>query len=61
MVQGQAVDLDDGKILVKVCSRTGKKVRLLIVTDAAIPIKRYKGIVMETNHPKSRDHPMLEA
>ena len=55
LLKGERVDIDNGRVLVEVGEKTGRRVRLAIQASRDIPIRR----VSEGERPdvRSRDHP----
>lgn len=54
--QGDRVNIDDGRVVVEVVQKTGRRVRLSINADRSIPIVREGGTDMAK---RSRDHPEM--
>ena len=52
--QGDHLDIDKGRVVLKVMEKTGRRVRLSIDADRSIPIVRKPGA---EDAKRSRDHP----
>jgi hypothetical protein len=54
LLKGERVDIDNGRVLVEVAEKTGRRVRLSIQASRNIPIRR---LCEEKKSQKSRDPP----
>jgi hypothetical protein len=54
LLQGERVNIDNGKIVIEVGPKTGKRTRLSIEADRSIPVKRVAG---GEDVKRSRDPP----
>jgi hypothetical protein len=60
MLQGEWIDIDNGRITIQIGKKTGRRIRLSVRAgkDIVISRKQEDGTPMETtNRVKSRDHP----